>query len=77
MLKCKNFDHGPLNKRARGTGRMANCLALTVFSTSDGHESRQKLKTGEEVLREEHSQKPHSFSIQEGESWVVKNTNYR
>jgi hypothetical protein len=42
-LKCKNFDNGPSNKTARGTGRMANCLALTVFSTSDGYESWQKL----------------------------------
>jgi hypothetical protein len=74
MLKCNNFGHDPSNPRARGTGRMANCLALTVFSTSDGHENREKVKTGKEAPREQHSQNSHSYSIQEGGSWVVKTT---
>jgi hypothetical protein len=53
---------------------MANCLALTVFSSSDGHENRKKVKTGKVAPREQHSQNSHSFSIQEGGSWVVKTT---
>jgi hypothetical protein len=74
MLKCKHFDHDPSNPRARGTGRWANCLALTVFSISDGHENRKKVKIGKEAPREKHSQNSHSFSIQEEGSWVVKTT---
>jgi hypothetical protein len=55
MLRCKTFDHDPSNPRARGTSRMANCLALTVFS-SDGQENRKKAKTGIEAPRKQHSQ---------------------
>jgi hypothetical protein len=49
MLKCKNFDHDPSNPRARGISRMPNCIALTVFSSSDGHENRKKVKTRKEA----------------------------
>jgi hypothetical protein len=53
---------------------MANCLALTVFSSSDGHETRKKVKTGKEAPRAQHGQNFHSFSVHEGGSCEVKTT---
>ena len=40
MLKYKSLDYDFSDRRARGTGRMASCSALTVFSNSDGHKSK-------------------------------------
>ena len=40
MLKYKSLDYDSSDRRARGTGRMASCSALTVFSNSDGHKSK-------------------------------------
>ena len=44
MSKQPSFDHGPSKWEAREANGKANRVALTIFSNSDGHGSRQRPK---------------------------------
>jgi hypothetical protein len=79
MLKQLSYNHGPSNREAREAGGMANRLALTVFSNSDGHENSRvrKLKAqrgSDNAPRKDSGQQPHRVSLREAESWIVKTT---
>jgi len=78
LLKCAHIDHGSLNQALREAGGKANRLALTAFAASNGHESvrerKQEVRKGGDRPREEGRQHPHSVSLQEAASWVVKTT---
>ena len=78
ILKQPSFDHGPSNREAREASGMANRLALTVFSNSEVHESRQvpksKVQAGDNAPRNESRQQPHRVNLQDAKSWTVKTT---
>ena len=78
MSKQPSFDHGTSNWEAREANGMANRVALTVFSNSDGHGSRQRptseFQVGENALRNEARQQLRKVSLQDAESWIVKTT---
>ena len=78
LLKYAHIDHGPLNQALRQAGGKANRLALTIFAALNGHkngrERKQEVRNCGDRPREESRQHPHSVSLQEAESWVVKTT---
>jgi hypothetical protein len=63
MLKYRNPDSGPGEWRAWGASGKAKCVALTVFSTSNGdqsrHERQSKFRIGNDMSRKEGSEHPH------------------
>ena len=72
LSKQLSFDHGPSNWEEREANGQANRVALTVFSNSDGHGSRQRPKSevqvGDSAPRIEPRQQPRKVSLQDAES---------